>query len=146
MVSCTEFIPLYSELFKYIESKGDHDAVIRYWEYISDTYVAERLGQIVSEKGLEGCWDYWAKALSEEAADFVMEYDDEKQDFTIDMRYCPSKGMLLELKHMEPYWDYCGHCAVLYSRILDRYGICSESGDANVDQAQCLSRHYIEAK
>ena len=146
MVSCTEFIPLYSELFKYIETKADHDAVVRYWEYISDTYVADRLEPLVAEKGLDGCWDYWAKALNEEAADFVKEYDDEKQEITSHMRHCPSKGLLLELKHMEPYWDYCGHCAVLYSRILDRYGIYSEREHSKVDQAECRSRLYKAEK
>ena len=33
MISCTEFIPVYSELFKYLEEeKGGHDEVVRYWE------------------------------------------------------------------------------------------------------------------
>ncbi|MBP8989716.1 MAG: hypothetical protein KBG64_05795 [Clostridia bacterium] len=143
MVSCTEFIPLYSELFKYIESKADHAAVVRYWEYISDTYVADRLEPLVAEKGIEGCLDYWSKTLTEEAADFIMIYDDEKQELVINMRHCPSKGMLLELKHMEPYWDYCGHCDVLYSRILEKYGIHTEKDFSKVDQATCISRRYI---
>ena len=30
MISCTEFIPLYSELFKYLEDIGGHDEVVRY--------------------------------------------------------------------------------------------------------------------
>ena len=90
MISCTEFIPLYSELFKYIEEKDGHEAVVKYWEHISDTYVAGILGKIVAEKGMAGCWEYWSKALNEEAANFVMTYDEEKQEFTTDMRYCPS--------------------------------------------------------
>ena len=42
MISCTEFIPLYSEFFKFIESKGGHDAVVRYWEYISDYSIGDK--------------------------------------------------------------------------------------------------------
>ena len=120
MISCTEFIPLYSELFKYLEELGGHEEVVRYWEYISDTYVAELLGSAVSGKGLRGCWEYWAKSLSEEACDFRMELDEPEGTFSIDMRRCPSRGMLNALSHMEPYYDYCGHCAVLYSRQLKK--------------------------
>ena len=30
MISCTEFIPLYSEFFKYLDKDGGHDAVMEY--------------------------------------------------------------------------------------------------------------------
>lgn len=42
MVSCTEFIPLYSELFKYLEKKNGKKEVIEYWNYMSDAYVQQR--------------------------------------------------------------------------------------------------------
>lgn len=142
MISCTEFIPLYSELFKYLEELGGHEEVVRYWEYISDTYVAELLGSAVSGKGLRGCWEYWAKSLNEEACDFHMELDEPAGTFSIDMRYCPSRGMLNSLGHMEPYYDYCGHCAVLYSRQLRKYGITADSFDmSRVDEAGCFERY-----
>ena len=35
MISCTEFIPLYSEFFKYLDKDGGHDAVMEYWNYLS---------------------------------------------------------------------------------------------------------------
>jgi len=35
MISCTEFIPAYSELFKYLEKKGGKEAVEAYWRHIS---------------------------------------------------------------------------------------------------------------
>ena len=137
MISCTEFIPLYSELFKYIEDKSGYDAVIRYWQYVSDVYVEPRLGALVAEKGIAGCREYWSKSLNEEAADFIMTYDDEKEEFSIIMRYCPSRGLLNSLTHMEPYHDYCGHCTVLYSRVLKKYGICQEFDLSKVDKAKC---------
>ena len=34
MISCTEFIPLYSELFKYLETIGGKEEVLKYWNYI----------------------------------------------------------------------------------------------------------------
>lgn len=142
MLSCTEFIPLYSELFKFIEEKADHDAVVRYWEHISDEYVAKRLGSLVEEKGMEGCWEYWSKNLNEEAADFTMTYDDDMEEMTSVMHFCPSKGLLLKLAHMEPYYDYCGHCTVLYDRVLRKYGIAQERDHSEVDKAKCRSRRF----
>lgn len=147
MISCTEFIPLYSELFKYLNDVGGHDEVLRYWEYISDTYVADLLGKAVAGKGLRGCWDYWAKSLNEEACDFRMELDEQRGTFSIDMRHCPSRGMLNSLTHMEPYYDYCGHCAVLYARQLKKFGIRSDEFDmSKIGEAKCFERYKAEPK
>ena len=41
MISCTEFIPLYSEFFKYLENRGGHDFVMDYWIHISDTFIGD---------------------------------------------------------------------------------------------------------
>ena len=35
MVSCTEFILAYNELFKFLEEGYGKRAVIKFWEYIS---------------------------------------------------------------------------------------------------------------
>jgi len=137
MISCTEFIPAYSELYKYLENLGGFDAVMDYWVYVSDVYVSERLGSLVKEKGIMGCWEYWNKALNEEAADFVMEIDEEAGVFSIDMRYCPSKGRLLEFTHMEPYHDYCGHCDVLYRRVLEPEGFVCNADMTQTGNAAC---------
>ena len=34
MISCTEFIPSYSELFNYLETKFGHKEVTKYWTYL----------------------------------------------------------------------------------------------------------------
>ena len=137
MISCTEFIPAYSELFKYIEEKDGAGGVLDYWNYISDMYVRERLGALAGKKGLMGCWEYWDKALNEEAADFTMELNEEEGTFVINMRYCPSKGRLLELEHIKPYHDYCGHCDVLYRRVLEPLGFNYETDMTDTDKAAC---------
>ena len=87
MISCTEFIYSYSELFKFIEEKDGKEGVTRYWEFVSDHYVKDRLGKCVEEAGIQGCYNYWAKSLSEEAADFTMTLDGDT--FVIDMHHCP---------------------------------------------------------
>ena len=147
MISCTEFIPLYNELFKYLESKGGKSEVNTYWEYVSDTYVADLLGKEVSEKGIKGCFDYWSKSLSEEACDLRIVYDPDEQSFLIDMRQCPSRGMLNSLKHTEQYHDYCGHCVVLYERQLKKYGIsCEEFDMSRICNAQCRIKYVVDNK
>ena len=34
MISCTEFIPSYSELFSYLEDNHGRDEVDRFWDYL----------------------------------------------------------------------------------------------------------------
>jgi len=136
MISCTEFIPAYSELFKYLEKKDGKKAVIDFWEYISDNYLLE-LRSLAQSHGIRGCFIYWSKALNEEAADFTMTLDEESGEFRIDMHLCPSKGRLNNLKHIEPYRDYCEHCQILYERVLASIGLEYSIDLSQCDQAKC---------
>lgn len=138
MISCTEFVPLYSELFQYIEDREGKDGVVKYWEYISDNYVAPRLGAEVKKNGMRGCWEYWSKSLNEEAADFTMTFDPDAEEFSIVMHHCPSKGMLDSFTHFEPYNDYCGHCDLLYARVLEKYGITFTCTVSDTCSAACV--------
>lgn len=60
MISCTEFIPLYSEFFKFLEEQDGHDAVVRYWEYISEYSIGDKsnpyslISYLEREGGLDG--------------------------------------------------------------------------------------------
>lgn len=131
MISCTEFIPAYSELFKFLESRGGASAVEDFWKYLSDRFLGN-LQSAVEANGLRGCWIYWSHTLNEEAADFTMELDEEAGLFRIDMHHCPSMGRLMEIKHVEPYHDYCRHCDILYRRVLEPLGF-----DYDVDLSRC---------
>lgn len=137
MISCVDFIPAYSILFDYIDEKEGYEGVLEYWQYISDHYVEQSLGKCVKKDGLYGCWEYWAPALNEEAADFTMTYEPEKGYFEIDMHHCPSKGRLLDLTHMKPYDKYCNHCELLYKPVLNRYGLDYEYDMSRVGCAKC---------
>ena len=136
MIPCTEFIPAYSELFKYLEARGGREAVLDFWNYISDNFL-HNLRDLVAANGIRGCWLYWNHTLNEEAADFTMELDEEAGEFSIAMHRCPSKGMLLDLKDVEPYHDYCGHCDVLYRRVLEPLGYEYIYDGSESDQARC---------
>lgn len=144
MIPCTEFIPAYSELFKYLEGRGGKEAVLDFWRYLSDNFL-NNLRDLVAANGIRGCWLYWNRTLNEEAADFTMELDEEAGLFSITMHRCPSKGMLLELQQearpdpggIEPYHDYCGHCDLLYRRVLEPLGYEYMYDMSQVDQARC---------
>ncbi len=136
MISCTEFIPAYNELFKFLHERGGKEAVVKFWEYLSDKFLGN-LRNLVEKNGLRGCWLYWTHTLNEEAADFTMELDEEAGNFKITMHHCPSMGMLLETKHIEPYPDYCGHCDTLYRRVLEPLGYEYQFNPPEPGQASC---------
>ena len=136
MISCTDFIPAYSELFKALHRRGGKQEVVAFWEHLSDSFL-HNLRSLVMEHGLRGCWLYWTHTLNEEAADFTMEVDDEAGVFRIEMHTCPSKMRLLECPHIEPYADYCRHCDVLYRSVLEPLGYTCECDLSAVARATC---------
>ncbi len=145
MISCTEFIPAYSELFKYLDSKFGRKEVERFWEYLfKPTGKGIPLINFLKKDGLRGAWDYWAGTLTEEAADCTKYLNEKEGWISSEMHYCPSKGRLLQLQKeigLEPYYDYCGHCDY-YRAALEEIGLCYIRNHANVDKAQCQSIIY----
>jgi len=85
MISCTDFIPAYSEGFKFLEMTGGRKEVEKFWSYLSEIYLKDTLGELVTSDGLAGCYAYWSHSLNEEAADFTMILDEIKSEFIIDM-------------------------------------------------------------
>lgn len=49
MISCTEFIPAYSERFKYFEMIGGRKKVAKFWSYLSDLYLKDTLSKMVAD-------------------------------------------------------------------------------------------------
>lgn len=137
MISCTEFIPMYSELFKYLHKLNGKKEVEKYWEYVSDKYVEPLLGKEIDKFGLQGCWEYWSKSLNEEACDFYMSFDEGEGIFTNVMHGCPSKGMLNRLGYTNPYPDYCEHCEILYKKVVEKRGFTYKKDYSQVAEAKC---------
>ena len=148
MISCTEFIPLYSEFFKFLERQGGHDAVVEYWTYISDKSIGDKTNPnslaYKCEKygGFEGAIAYWGHTLTEEACDLFEMKDRDAKVRYLHMRHCPSRGMLNALTHVEPYYDYCSHCDLIYSRVLEKYGIVYKRDKSGIDHAECRDVLY----
>jgi len=141
MISCTEFIPAYSELFTYLEDRFGFEEVEKYW---NDIFNPERngiLNQKVSQDGIRGCYEYWSYTLNEEAADFTLYLNEKDGWFMIKMHHCPSKGRLLECKHITPYHKYCLHCD-LYRKTIEKYGFVYEYDFTETDKAICSLSVY----
>lgn len=154
MISCTEFIPLYSEFFRFLEEREGHDAVMRYWLFIAGRNVCNRANpnSLISflekyrENPMEGAWRYWCRTLAEEASDTIRIYDPKGNYVLSHMRHCPSRGRLNALKHIEPYYDYCAHCGVVYSPALEEFGLVMERDDSGVATAECKSMLYAKGR
>ena len=136
MISCTDFIPAYNELFRFIEEMKDKKAVLGFWNYLSDVFLTN-LKNHVADLGIRGCWVYWEKTLNEEAADFTMELDETAGVFSITMNPCPSKKLLLEKEQIKPCPAYCEHCDVLYRRVLEPLGYSYDLDRSQTDRARC---------
>lgn len=143
MISCTEFIPAYSEGFKFIESFGGREDLEKFWAELSHLYLRDSLDKSIAEEGLKGCYSYWSHSLNEEAADFTMSLDEEKGEFCLQMHLCPSQKMLLDLKHIAPYPSYCDHCSALYRPVVEKYGL---SYQEEIDAANASCQITIKKK
>ncbi|MBE6957262.1 MAG: hypothetical protein E7450_07410 [Ruminococcaceae bacterium] len=152
MISCTEFVPLYSEFFRFLEEREGFDAVMRYWLFISGRNVGNRANpyslssflERYKDNPLEGAWKYWCRALSEEASDVIRVYNPKENYIFGRMRHCPSRGRLNALEHIEPYHAYCEHCGVVYAPTLKEFGLVMERDHSKVDRAECRSLLYVE--
>ncbi len=146
MISCTEFVPLYSDFFKHLDKIGGHAEVEKYWAYVSEHRLGDKNNPLTLISFLEraeipffGARDYWGLTLAEEKSDYVTAVDMEKHFSSSHMRRCPSKGKLLEITHNEPYYDYCGHCEAIFKPLLAKYGLTYEMDLTHCDRAECKS-------
>lgn len=140
MISCTEFIPAYSELFSWLEEHYGREEVDRFWAYLfQPDGKGIPLINHVEKQGIRGCFSYWAESLNEEAADFTMYVNEKRGFFLIEMHRCPSKGRLLDLEReigIVPYHDYCLHCDS-YRAAIEKVGLRYIYNFAGVDRAAC---------
>lgn len=145
MISCTEFIPCYSELFTYLHEHYGKEEVVRFWDFL---FTPDGKGipliNFLEKEGIHGCWSYWSGTLNEEAADFTIMLNEKKGWYREVMHYCPSKGRLLELEQeigLKPYPDYCQHCSY-YRGALEKAGLKQVNFRDEVDKAKCSGLIY----
>lgn len=122
MISCTEFIPAYSEFFKYIDQKSGRQAVYDFWNDLFQPENSPLDGLITQYGKLRGCWENWYVVYTEEACDNTMLYNEEEGWIVSCMHHCPSKGRFQKLGYMEPFDEYCKHCDS-YDIVFKKHGI-----------------------
>ncbi len=134
MISCTEFIWVYSELFRFIEERGGDDCLHDFWKGISDEFLAN-LREYVEKEGLEGMYRYWSHTLGEEGGRHHMTlYDDM---FVIDMHECPSAKLIFQAGRVKPYPKYCEHCRWLYPPLLSELGYDVDMDIISPEKGRC---------
>lgn len=137
MISCTEFIPAYSELFKFLDEKSGRQAVYDYWTWCFQPEKSQLYVHLV-KSGFAGAWDYWSTIATEEACDVTRVYN-EKEGWSIScMHACPSKGRFAKLGYLEPFDEYCEHCNC-YNIALEKKGFAMIRDHRTVDRACCRS-------
>lgn len=145
MISCTEFIPAYSELFSFLDENYGRAEVDLFWEYLfAPTGDGIPLVNFVKAEGIRGCYSYWSGTLNEEAADFTMYLNEKAGWFRLNMHNCPSKGRLLSLGKqgkLTPYKDYCLHCDS-YRSAVAQVGLDYIYDFTGMDKASCSLMVY----
>jgi len=140
MISCTEFIPAYSELFKFIDRKSGRQAVYDYWNFLFQPEKSP-LNRYLDKYGIRGCWEYWTVIHIEEACDATMVFN-EKEGYHIScMHSCPSRGRFLKLDYMEPFEEYCHHCDG-YDWSLNKHGLIQINDFRGTERACCRTFIY----
>lgn len=149
MISSTDFIPVYSELFSFIEEKYGESEVERFWNYLfKPDGKGIPLINFLEKEGLKGCYSYWSGSLNEEAADFSMYLNEKDGWFKLKMHHCPSKGRLLKLKDeigVVPYHRYCMHCDH-YRESVEKAGLKYIYDFCSTDTASCSLLIYDPEK
>ena len=142
MISCTEFIPAYSELFTFLDQRYGRAEVDRLWDHL---FTPDGKGipliHFIKKEGIRGCFSYWSGTLTEEASDCTLYLNEKAGWYLSKMEYCPSKGRLLKLKDeigFQPYRDYCLHCGY-YDYALREVGLIRHKQYPIGDSAACSS-------
>ena len=135
MISCTEFIPAYSELFKFIDQNSGRQAVYDFWNWLFQPEKSP-LNDLLAEYGMLGLWKNWYVVYTEEACDNTMIQNLREGWHASCMHSCPSKGRFAKLGYMEPFDEYCKHCEC-YDITFKKYGIQSVGDSRGEDRASC---------
>ena len=137
MISCTEFIPAYSELFKFIDKKSGRQAVYDYWNWCFQPEKSYLYIHLV-ESGFIGAWNYWSDIVKEEACDCSRVYNEEEGWSISCMHACPSRGRFEKLGYLEPFDEYCEHCNC-YNIALEKQGFAMIRDHRGTEHASCRS-------
>ncbi len=119
MISCTETILAYNELFKFLEAHHGAEAVDELWRFLGDAYFDD-LRAVIAARGLEGIRQYVEDTWLQEGD--VLTINAEPDRLVVNVEECSSRRTLLNAEHLVPYPRYCQHCDVMYRRVFGDCG------------------------
>lgn len=117
MIPSDHFTRFYNEVFKYIETRGQHELEL-YWLEISKNQERHIL-ELIETKGFEGMYEYWSVIKDEENCELDLAVDEDHLE--LHMHKCPSLTKAMD-NDAEPMSRYCDHCAGWIGPIMDKTG------------------------
>jgi hypothetical protein len=133
MIPSDHFVRFYNEVFKFLESCGGKDALLRYYERISANQEAHCL-DMFKARGLRGMFEYWERIRVEENCDMTNRVDKDCYSFTF--HRCPSLGKVLD-NDASPCAEYCRHCPGWIMPIMTKAGFFAVYNLVDCAKPQC---------
>lgn len=112
-----QFLPIYDTVFAWILENEGLDNLVKFWKYLAKFIVAD-LQQGAKVKGIQGCYDYWNKVLTEEGAKFKLSIEPATDKLSLEIKQCPS----IQHLNVPQCPEYCRHCKIIYAEILEPLG------------------------
>ena len=134
MISCTEFIWAYNELFRFVDEEGGEEELIAFWKGISDNFL-ENLRAYIRKDGLKGMHAYWSHTLGEEGGRSHLSLYDNL--FVLDMHDCPSARLIHKSGRVKPFEKYCEHCRWLYPPLIEEFDFDVDYTIISCEDGQC---------
>jgi hypothetical protein len=139
MIPSDHFTKFYNEVFKFLETQGEH-ALQAYWLEISKNQERHTL-ELFREKGLEGMREYWDHIRVEENCDLDLDLQDDR--LTLRMNACPSLGKVMD-NDAAPMERYCDHCAGWIGPIMERLGYHLVYDVIDRKKPQCVMQVFTD--
>lgn len=140
MIPSDHFTRLYNEVFKYIETRGQHELEL-YWLEISKNQERHIL-ELIQTKGFQGMYEYWSVIKDEENCELDLAVDEDHLE--LHMHKCPSLTKAMD-NDAEPMSRYCDHCAGWIGPIMDKTGYHLVYDMISRTEPRCTMRIFKDA-
>ena len=140
MIPSDHFVKFYSEIFKYLQKKGN-GALKGYYDTIAEGQ-KDHLLKLFKEKGLTGMKEYWDRIIFEENCDADALLIEGKY-YSLIMHGCPSLSKVLD-NDAGACDVYCTHCPGWVLPLIDAAGFYCVYDMVGNDIPRCVSRIFAK--
>ncbi len=132
------FFELYDHTFAFLDREFGFDAVMAYWNFISDDQLGV-LEELMKTRGFRGMETYWRHTLGQEGADYEMQVTDDS--FECIVKRCPPMEWF-KSRGMKHYARYCEHCEALYGQVAERCGFHMQYIPPDPEAGTCCGARF----